>query len=375
MSIYQTEDYQKLVTDPTLRLASGDVRPFHLGPLPPMVTMRPPTHPGQRQPSVPPVQSISSAGSTQAASHCTNAPPVSMQTQVKKLPTTSNPIAHLRISSGSRAGQNGSHLPTSPHATPPSSASVNGFADAQGSLVKTEQDVKRGSPIQPDVSSAVMASPSPVPSKPLNSATLNVPNLPNGYHIPTVNGYPQMPKGGYMPRQNALGIQQMQPFMHPDSNNVNIALRQPGAFVMPNGAYQMASGRPMQWPMAGQHSPPNTRADGLSVDGAALSASAGSPGRTPSANGMRAPQIARGATMPTATQVLNVSQGLASPAGAHIARLAPHSPSPHMLSPNLAAAHVNVHSSPTRTPQPAIPTPSPSMQSRQLVGGSGAAGY
>ena len=76
-----------------------------------------------------------------------------------------------------------------------------------------------------------------------------------------------------------------------------------------------------------------------------------------------------------AAQVLNVGQGMGSPAANHIARLAPHSPSPHMLSPNLAAAQVNVHSSPTRTPQPAIPTPSPSLQSRQLVGNSGAAGY
>ncbi|KAI0751454.1 enhancer of polycomb-like-domain-containing protein [Daedaleopsis nitida] len=382
MSLLQVEDHNKLSTDATLKLASGEVRPFHLGPLPPTV-MRP-SNPPQRQPSVPPVASVGSASSSQATmSNVVNGTPVAVSTPVKKLPQPSNSLAHLRISSNgglrSVSGSNGTQHPTSPHATPPSSAtpSVNGFAEAQGSPVKTEPDVKpslNGVVVQPDAPVAVMASPSPAPSKPLTSTAVNVPNLSNGYHISAVNGYPAMAKAaGYMhtsARPNGLSLQQMQHVpavtMLPDN------MRQQGAYVMPNTAYsmQMANSR-MQWPMAAQHSPPS---NGIALDGPATSASAGSPSRAPSTNGIRAPQIARGGTLPGATQVLNANQALASPAGSHIARLAPHSPSPHMLSPNLAAAQGNVHSSPTRPPQ-TIPTPSPSLQSRQLVGGSGAAGY
>ena len=381
MSIFHPEDFPKLLTDPTLKFASGDIKPFILGPpqmLP--VAMRPP-NPSSRQPSVPPVASISSAGPS-AVSSIANGTPVAVPTQVKKLPQQpANSLAHLRISSngGMRvpSGPNGAQHPASPHATPPSSASATGFAEAQGSPIKTEHDVKQGSPIgvapQPEPSATVLASPSPAPSKPPTSAGVNVPNISNGYHISSVNNYGSMPKGGYMhanTRHNALNLQQMQQLMLPDSTNVNnIALRQQGPYVLPNGAYslQMAATRPMQWSMGGQH-PQNSRTDAIGVDSSTTPSGAGSPGRTPSANGIRTPQIARAAAMS------NAASGLASPA-THIARLTPHSPSPHMLSPNLAAAQVNVHSSPTRTPQPAIPTPSPSLQSRQLVGGSGAAGY
>ncbi|RPD66682.1 hypothetical protein L226DRAFT_453767 [Lentinus tigrinus ALCF2SS1-7] len=396
MSLLHPDDHRKLETDQSVKLPSGEiVRPFVLGPQQPNLSavMRPPNLPLQRPL---PVASISSAGSSQSAPNTpngvigANGTPVSVPTQVKKL-AQPNPLAHLRISSngGLRVVSNGTQPPTSPHATPATSAAVNGFADVQGqgSPAAAEQDVKpslQGSPngihAQPDASSAMLTSPSPAPAKPLTStASLNVPNLTNGYHIPAVNGYSAIPKAGYMhpnARPNGLNLQQMQSLsaMLPD-NNVNIALRQQG-YVMPNGAYpiQMAGARPMQWPMAGQHTSQNSRTDGIGVDGNSAS-TAGSPGRTPSASGMRAPQMSRGAPMPNAAQVLNVAQGMGSPAANHIARLAPHSPSPHMLSPNLAAAQVNVHSSPTRTPQPAIPTPSPSLQSRQLVSGSGAAGY
>ncbi|KAI0722168.1 enhancer of polycomb-like-domain-containing protein [Cerioporus squamosus] len=400
MSLLQFEDSRKFETDQSVKLSSGEiVKPFALGPQQQAMAgaMRPPNLPLQR-PLPPP--SVSSAGPSQLTPNThngvngANGTPVSVPTQVKKL-AQPNPLAHLRISSNgglrvvSGQSPNGTQPPTSPHATPPSSGAANGVVDthSQGSPQAAEKDVKlslQGSPngvsAQPDALAAAMTSPSPTPSKPLSStASVNVPNLPNGYHIPAVNGYPAIPKAGYMhpnARANGLNLQQMQSLsaMLPD-NNVNIALRQQG-YVMPNGAYpmQMAGARPMQWPMAGQHSPPSNRTDGIGVDGNSVS-SAGSPTRTPSAAGLRAPQMSRGAPMPNAAQVLNAAQGMGSPAGNHIARLAPHSPSPHMLSPNLAAAQMNVHPSPTRTPQPAIPTPSPSLQSRQLVGGSGAAGY
>ncbi|TFK92974.1 hypothetical protein K466DRAFT_658885 [Polyporus arcularius HHB13444] len=394
MSLLQGEDSKKLETDQSIKLSSGEtVKPFLLGPQPLNMAgvMRPPHIPLQR----PPVASASSAGTPQPTPNTpngingANGTPVSVPTQVKKL-AQPNPLAHLRISNGGLrvvSGQLQNQPPTSPHATPPSSA-ANGLVDAHGhgSPQAAEQDVKpqlQGSPngvhAQPDAMATMLTSPSPASKSLSSTASVNVPNLPNGYHIPAVNGYPAIPKAGYMhpnARPNGLNLQQMQSLsaMMPD-NNVNIALRQQG-YVMPNGAYpmQMPAARPMQWPMAGQHSPPNSRTEGIGVDGNSAS-SAGSPGRTPSAASMRAPQMSRGTPMPNAAQVLSAAQGMVSPAGNHIARLAPHSPSPHMLSPNLAAAQANVHASPTRTPQPAIPTPSPSLQSRQLVGGSGAAGY
>lgn len=376
MGLLQNEDLAKLGPDPTVRLNSGETKPYQF--VPPPVVMKPPP-PTHRQPSNTSVPSINTASPAQTSSVSASGVPVSLPAAVKKHPPSNQ--VHLRISNG-RVASNGSSAsngapPTpSPHATPPSSASLGGFPDAQVAPAKpTDQDVKTANQTSPngilvtsDTHPAPMASPSPAPAKPpMSTASVNVPNLPNGYHIP-VNGYPTMTKGGYIhpnARHTALTVQQMQSLsaMLPD-NNVNIALRQPGAYVMPpNGAYAvpMAGGR---WSLPTQHSPPSS----VAVDASGVHGTAGSPGRVPSTNGVRGPQRA----MPV--QVLGANQAVASPAGAHIARLAPHS-SPHMLSPNLAAAQTNVHSSPTRAPQSAMPTPSPSLQSRQLVGGSGAAGY
>ncbi|KAI1789011.1 enhancer of polycomb-like-domain-containing protein [Ganoderma leucocontextum] len=372
-----TDDYlAKMSVDPTLRLSSGDVKPYHPGP-PSAAMIKPPPHLQRPQP-VPPITGASNT--PQPANPQVNGTPISLPTQVK--------LAHLRISSNgnmrvvSGSAPNGTQHSTSPLTTPPSSAALN-FTESQGSPPKPDVDVRMAShgsptgvPVQPEAVSALMASPTP-PSKPLASnSNVNVPNLSNGYHIPSMTGYPTV-KANYVhpgARPNGLSIQQMQSLqaMLP-TDSVNIALRQPGAYVMPNGAYpmQIPGGRPIQWPMAGQHSPPNAN---VGVDCSPSQPPAGSPGRAPSANGMRAPQLAQGRPMAN-SQVLNANQSIPNQAGSHIARLTPHSPSPHMLSPNLAAAQVNAHSSPTRTPQPVISNPSPSLQSRQLVGGSGAAGY
>ena len=86
--------------------------------------------------------------------------------------------------------------------------------------------------------------------------------------------------------------------------------------------------------MPGQHSPPNSAA----VDTGLTQPTAASPGHTPSVNGVRAAQR----TPIPVPAVLAGGQGLTAQAGAHIARLAPHSPSSHILSPSLAAAQTNV---------------------------------
>ncbi|KAI8986868.1 enhancer of polycomb-like-domain-containing protein [Trametes punicea] len=399
MSLFNDQDHRTFITDPSIQVSTTEGRqqvvwPFQPGQPCHIPLMRPPIPPPQRQPSVPPIPSISGASASAAA---VNGTPVSVPTQVKKLAAPGS-LAPVRITSGGglrvpSGAVNGGQPSGSAHSTPSSSASVNGFAEAQAnsgdSGEKAAKAAGQSSPngvVAPqDASSTSMATATPTPTKPLSStAAVNVPNMPNGFHMAAVNGYPVMPKSGYMhpnAHHSGLNLQQMQSLsaLLPD-NGVNIALRQPGAYVMPNGAYpmQMAGARPMQWAVAGPRSPHNGAVDGTSgVDGAAAQMAAGSPPRAPSANGMRTPQLSRSVPMSNANHSLSANQGRASPANAHIARLTtPHSPSPHMLSPNIAAAQAaNVHSSPTRTPQPAIPTPSPSLQTRQIVGSSGAAGY
>lgn len=394
MSLFNEQDHRSFMTDSSLHVTTAEGRQHVVYPFQPNqpchIPLMRPQIPPSRQPSAPPIPSISTANTPVSLPNSANATPISV-------PTRTSSLAHLRISSGggvrvvSAGMPNGAQHSGSPHSTPPSSASVNGFAEAQAAAGDTgEQKPKSGNQSSPngvaahsDVAAASVTSPTPAPTKPPTStAAVNVPHMPNGYAMSAVNGYPVMPKPGYMHpnvRHNGLNLQQMQSIsaLLPD-NNANIALRQTGPFVMPNGAYpmQMAGARPMQWPVAGQRSPHNGGVDGGNgVDGTSSQMGAGSPGRAPSANGVRTPQIARSVPMAGANHSLSANQGRASPAGTHIGRLAPHSPSPHILSPNMAAAQASVHSSPTRAPQPAIPTPSPSLQTRQVVGGSGAAGY
>ncbi|KAH9852530.1 enhancer of polycomb-like-domain-containing protein [Lenzites betulinus] len=380
MSLFNEQDHRSFVTDPSLQVTAEGrqqlVWPFQPN-QPCNVTL---SRALQRPLSVTPIPSISTANAPASLSGSMNGTPVSVSARASSL-------AHLRISSGGGVRGLASGVPNgtqgSPHSTPPSSATVNGFADAQTAAAETNEQKQKppsqsspnGVPTQPDVHAASLTSPSPAPAKPVSStAAVNVPNLANGYQMGAVNGYPVVPKAGYIhpnARHNGLNLQQMQTIsaLLPD-NNVNIALRQPGAFMMPNGAYpiQMATARPMQWPVAGQRSPHNAGVDGTNgIDSTASQMGSTSPVRAPSTNGVRTPQLARSIPMATPTHSMNGAQ--------HIARLAPHSPSPHMLSPNMAAAQINVHSSPTRAPQPVIPTPSPSLQTRQIVGGSGAAGY
>ncbi|KAI0646398.1 enhancer of polycomb-like-domain-containing protein [Trametes meyenii] len=400
MTLFNEHDHRALSTDASLFVptAAGrtQVWPFQSGQPCIAPSMRPgPPTPRQPPVPVPHIAAISNANASgSSVANNSGSTPISVPTRVK--PPASNSLAHLRISSGGGVRvvpgttPNSAQASASPHSTPPSSASVNGFAEAQAATVDGgEQGSKPASQASPngpsaqvDVPVAPVVSPTPTPTKPLSAAAaVNMPNMSNGYHLPAVNGYPVLPKGGYMhpnARHNGLNIQQMQSLSGflPD-NNVNIALRQPGAYVMPNTAYmQTAGARPMQWPVAGQRSPHNGAVDPIaSADSSAAHGGTGSPVRAPSANGVRTPQLARSVPMGTPNHSLSAGQGRVSPAGTHIARLTPHSPSPHMLSPNMAAAQVSAHSSPTRAPQPAIPTPSPSLQTRQIVGGSGAAGY
>ena len=270
----------------------------------------------------------------------------------------------------------------------PSSAAtpVKGFAEAQaaagdGGKQKPKpqsQTSPDGVPSQADVAAASAVSPTLAPAKPLNTtAAVNVANLPNGYWIAAVNGYPGVANAKYMHpnvRHNGLTIQQMQSMsaLLPNQDVNNVAFRQPGAYMMSNPAYlvQMAGARPMQWSVASQRS----RESAAIADTMSMLMGSGSPVRAPSADGVHTHQLVQSVLMATAGHVLNRAQGRASPAGLHVARLAPHSLSPHMLSPNMTASQVNIKLCPTCALQPAILTPSPPLQTRKIAGGSGVAG-
>ncbi|OBZ78426.1 Enhancer of polycomb-like protein 1 [Grifola frondosa] len=397
MTLLSEQDYQTLATDPSIVVSGSDGRPMTV----PIKLVAPIVYPPRRDqlpsrhvPSpltVPGISSMNSSnGSPLSVPGSSSGTPIAVSTQLKKM-APPNGLAHMRISSGggmrlpstsasSNVPANGLST-SSPHNTPPMSASLtNGFHDANGHSVE-DQDTKstvQGSPHGPVTANGDRSHEATVPSVPSSSpvppsklqtptATVTMPNLPNGYHISS-NAYSAvMPNGSPFPystpRHNGLTLQQMQnlksvlsmsptPDVPMQTNNVNMALR-PASYVshvLPNGSnYAMPMSRQMQWAAVAQRSPSSADANGVEAQ-------------------TRAPiPLARGVNMPVMNHAL--AQGRASPASAHIARLTPHSPSPHMLSPSLTP---QVHSSPTRTPQPSLA--SPSLQSRQVVGSSGRLG-
>ncbi|EMD31875.1 hypothetical protein CERSUDRAFT_119155 [Gelatoporia subvermispora B] len=432
------QDCQSLLTDPTLIITaeSGQkqaVVPFRLG-LPALprrdvqISQRPgpspttPSHTGSRP--------LGASIRLSPVANGVHGTPVAMQTQIRNMPPPSLP--HMRISSngGMRppvtpqvpamlANISTPLMTPSPHSTPPNSAGhVNGFPDATSRVPDgTEHDLKQGVHASPngiahlngdqphaDAAVAVASTPVTPSTSPLRPKTqvpqpVSIPAVPttNGYHL---TPYAAMSNGAYAMhpnmRHNGLSAQHVQMKTafasmspSPDASQPNAAtmpIRPPTSYMphVMNGAanYQMQqlAQQRMPWMVAAQQQrSPSVHAvdaNGVGVDGLgspSLSpALAGvAPPRTPSANGMRNGALPRAVPVPNAGQFIQ-GQGRASPANAHIARLAPPSPSPHMLSPSLAASQVQ--SSPTRAPQPALASPSPSLQPRQVVGSSGA-GY
>lgn len=253
-------------------------------------------------------------------------------------------------------------------------------------------------------------------------------NVPNGYHIP-MNGYP-VPNGAtaaaaaaaaaYMqhaqarvnaPNMSMQALKSAFASMNqtPDAGmqgaNTNVPMRAPnGAYmghVLPNGAtsynmQQLAAVRHMSWTTAAaaaaaQRPPSANGGESNGTDGVSLgvghvspqmsSAVPGTPTRVPSAAGMRTGALPRGYAVSGVNHALNGGQGQGQGQGraspGNIARLTPQvSPTPHMLSPSslAAAAAAAAQTSPTRQPQVPLAQPSPSMQTRQAVGSSGA-GY
>ena len=309
--------------------------------------------------------------------------------------------------------------PTVPSHRPSSSpardqAHPNGLQEDPSSPVKTEQDIKMTVPSQangsdPSQTAEIVMSPAPpqtspvathmsppVPHKSPVQHTAPAQGIPNGHYMPTMNGY-----GAHLPqatpylhagvRANGYTPQQMQTlkaasYPHLAAANqasaaqvgaAHVPIRTPTSYVghASNADYsaQIALARQLQWQQAAHLQQQQQRhiIDANGVDNSALAPSLSPPARVPSSNGHRSVSLTRtGVPSPILQHAMGSPQGRASPANQHMVRLAPHSPSPHHLSPSLAASQAQ--SSPTRPPQQTIP--SPSLQSRQAVGSSGA-GY
>ncbi|THH30197.1 hypothetical protein EUX98_g3974 [Antrodiella citrinella] len=247
--------------------------------------------------------------------------------------------------------------------------------------------------------------PSTSPSRPKSQNQHSMPVASN-YHFP-VNGYPThiTPTAPYVHprpniRPNGLNTAQLQTMKSPFASmtlphdmaaqvNAQHHLQTPTSYIAAtaNGANYAAQYNAARLYQQQQHAQQHTQqqrvtptlnvmdANGVDMSMAAMLSppplANNSPTRVSSSNGIRPMPMKPG--MPSPNSLAMSPQGRASPANQHLGRLVPHghSSSPHLVSPSLAAAQAQT--SPSRTPQNTLP--SPSLQARQAVGGTGAVGY
>ncbi|KII84772.1 hypothetical protein PLICRDRAFT_57292 [Plicaturopsis crispa FD-325 SS-3] len=348
MTLITDDDHRLLVTDPTLVVSTSDGRQQSIVPI--------------RQP--PHIRAMPSRGSltvaTPAQQHNAMSLSVPMHNgqaiSVMKKMQQSNALPHMRISSngGMRppsAPSASSSVPGMPmssiiHMSPPATPSQqpNGQHETGSD---TKPHVQNG--VAPDSSST----PDGSPTRPKSQQQQQPIAVPNGYHIPAVNGFP--PATPYHHGQPpALSVQQMQSIksafatMPPgtDVNAFNLAnARQaiPAAYLngMPNGNHVNGNyNNNMKLPASRQLSQwtPGGMTNGSMSPSPNMGHAAVPPARTPSANGMR--------RVPSQ----HLGQG------------------PHPMSPHLQ------HSPPTMQGQPHSSPPrpmaSPSLQHQQAVGAS-----
>lgn len=414
MSLLNDADHQMLTTDATLTVTNTEGRPQVV--LPYRLGIQHPIPPRGSAQHIP--RTISGAGPqlalirpTAAALSAASGVSVAAPSPTKVMPPPTPPSTTRPAPNGTprlpTAQLSNGPLPTPSqvplHSSPP--PSINGVSAV------TEHDVKMTSPVKP--------SPSPLPQLELSQPTPEVrispmptnvslsptrpksitqmpsplPSIPNGYHLAPVNGYPSHLSAAspyaHPVRSNQLSAQQMQSLKVAYQNvrqaadgsmqAAHLAMRSPAnpaALYMqntgdPQYTAQLAAARQMQWAVA-QRAPtvtmvdPNTAALDASLAASLSQPLNASPARVPPspANGVRS--INRGIPSPSLAHAMSSPQGRGSPVT--MGRLTAHSPTPHLLSPSMAAAQIQ--SSPTRQPQ-APPMPSPSLQSRQMVGNSG----
>lgn len=422
MSLFGETEYNMLMTDSSFYVTLPDgrvdkVTPIRLG----VANSR--SHPtGSATPrtpggSQPPPSRPSVNGSTPVP----NGSAVSVPAHIKSMPPPPT-VPSLRISANGGMHANtpsaASLSPTVPSHRPSSSPARdpthhNGAHEDPSSPTKAEHDVKMTVPSQangsdPSQVAEIVMSPAPPQASPIPThvsppAPHKSPvqhaapaqGVPNGHYIAAMNGY-----GAHVPqaaqylhtgvRTNGLTQQQMQTLKAAGYNHLaaatqagsaqvgvaHLPIRQPATYMAHanNADYnaQLALARQLQWQQQQAQAQRQVGhvMDANAFDNSVLAATLPPPTRVPSSNGHRSVSLTRGGPSPILQHAMGSPQGRASPANQHMVRLAPHSPSPHHLSPSMGAAQAQ--SSPTRPPQQ--PMPSPSLQSRQAVGSSGA-GY
>ncbi|KAK7683202.1 hypothetical protein QCA50_013875 [Cerrena zonata] len=249
------------------------------------------------------------------------------------------------------------------------------------------------SPAPPQASPVATHMSPPAPHKSPVQYAAPVQSISNGHYMTAGNSYSaHVPQGtSYLHpgvRTNGLTPQQMQTlkaagYSHLTAanqagptqvGNAHLPIRPPATYMAHANAAdynaQLALARQLQWQAQAQRQTGHVM-DANGVDNSIMAATLSPPTRVPSSNGNRSVSLTRGVPSPILQHAMGSPQGRASPANQqHMVRLAPHSPSPHHLSPSIAASQAQ--SSPTRPPPQ--PIPSPSLQPRQAVGSSGA-GY
>lgn len=244
-----------------------------------------------------------------------------------------------------------------------------------------------------DMQSSAVPVTSPMRAK---TQTPSMTAIPNGFTIPAVNNYSTHITNGASFTHPGVRANGMNPLLKsafasltPGADNSmqvgsgHIAMRPSANSYIghtlasgPNYSAQLAAARQMQWALAAQQQRGQAMgvvdANGIDtgLGGNISPPISGTPARVPSANGNRPLPLNRGMPSPALAQAIAAGQGRSSPANAHVARLASHAPhSPNLLSPGLVNAQPQ--QSPPRPPQSHMPSPSPSLQARQIVGSSG----
>ncbi|KAI0262080.1 enhancer of polycomb-like-domain-containing protein [Gloeopeniophorella convolvens] len=370
MSLYQEDDHQRLTTDPTIYTPSPDGRllgflPYRTGIAPAfrrdaiIVGPRPlvPQTASQAAAMQQHQQQLAQAQQGGMGMPQTAGTPISMQQQLKKLPSALNVpqmrissnggmrppatplLAPMNASSGSQTSPQSSPTPaatnghTSPVLAPPSLNGSSGSEEPRASstpLPLQEPSVSSADPTTPGAPTAAAA---PMPTKPAQPH--HAITLPNGYHMPN-NYATAIPNGAttYLhlgAQQNGLTPQQIQSLKSSFANG------------------------PQEMPLAVNGSRPASYIGHVPGNGPHFNLPMGAVGVNV---GMNLSNM--NLKLPSSRQ-MQWAAAQRSPQAVAIA---------HSLSPHMHAHSPTPQVSPTRGAQ--TPSASPSLHQQQVVGGSGA---
>jgi enhancer of polycomb-like protein len=360
MSLYQEDDHQRLTTDPTIYTPSSDGRlfrflPYRTGIAPAFrrdaIIVRPRPHvpqtPSQATAAHQHQQQLAQQQQQQQQQSALGMPqttgtPISMQQQLKKLPSALN-VPQMRISSNGNLRPLATPVLTAPLASPQSSPtptatngqtspvppSLNGSEESHSSSTPAPRDSATPSA---EATPAGVTAASPMPIKPTQAHPAI--SIPNGYHIQN-NYAPTMPNGTTT-------------YLHPGAQQNGLTVPQ----IQLKGAF--TNGQP-EMPLAVNGSRPASYIGHVVGNGANFNLPVGAVGVNVGTNLTNVNlklQPSRAVPWTTAqrnSQAVAIAQSL-SP------HMHAHSPTPQV--------------SPSRGGQ--TPTASPSLHQQQMVSGTGA---